>query len=213
MFGIRKLLKQILERLSKLEENQKEITSTDIDRTEKLEQELKQLTTAANRHDIAIEDLLDSWEEMQTAQKEEAGKIVSTLQELSDQDRKMAAEREKSLLNLLMQTQDQLFALQKAAYDAGAEEWIRQLALAERKLGAVRLPAGFQVIADNQIPVDYGLHEVINLTETDDPALKHLVAEIYTCGYVYQGKVLRKARVSVYRLSKTTEEAWKEEKP
>jgi len=211
MFGIRKMLKQILERLSKLEENQKEITSTDIDRTEKLEKELKQLTTAANRHDIAIEDLLDSWEEMQTAQKEEAGKTVSILKELSDRDRKMATEREKSLLDLLMQTQDQLFALQKAASDAGTEEWIRQFALADRKLGAARLPAGFQVIADNMIPVDYGLHEVINLTETDDPALKHFVAEIYTCGYVYQGKVLRKASISAFRLSEATEGDWKEE--
>lgn len=71
MFGIKKLLRQILERLQVLEESAASHDGKSAQSAEQLALRVSELSSAANRHDMAIEDLLDSWEELQEKQKEE----------------------------------------------------------------------------------------------------------------------------------------------
>ena len=49
--------------------------------------------------------------------------------------------------------------------------------------------------------VDYDLHDVIQITETKDAEQDRRVADIYGCGYLYRGKVKKKARVAVYQMT------------
>ncbi len=148
MFGIRKLLRQILERLQVLENAASSSAEENAQSAERVARRLAELSGAANRHDMAIEDLLDSWEELREKQTQEAQALSSALQDAAAREQKEARARETALLKALLSAHDQLFALQKAAAEAGAEDWLRQLALAEQKLEETRLPAGLRGIEE-----------------------------------------------------------------
>lgn len=203
MFGIRKLLRQILQRLQALEDISATHARENAQSADQLALRLSELSSAANRHDMAIEDMLDSWEDLQEKQEEETRELASALSASVEAERKDAHEREKALLALIICAHDQMFALRKAAQAAGTENWARQLALAEQKLNETRLPAGFQVMDQTGIPVNFAVHEVIDVVGTQESAQDHLVAEVYMCGYLYRGRVLKKAQVSVYRVTNT----------
>ena len=205
MFGIRKLLRQILERLGALEDAASASAEDNARSAEQVARRLAELSGAANRHDMAIEDLLDSWEELQEKQTQEAQSLASALQEAAAREQKEARARETALLTALLSAHDQLFALQRAAAEAGAETWLRQLRLAEQKLEETRLPAGFQIVEQTGVPVNYAVHEVVRAVPTRDAARDRLIADVDARGYVYLGRVLRKARVSVWRLTEVQE--------
>lgn len=48
-------------------------------------------------------------------------------------------------------------------------------------------------------PVDYRLHEVLQAVEPETAGQEGTIAEVYSQGMLYQGTVIRKARVSAYR--------------
>ncbi len=199
MFGFRKLLREIAQRLGKIEDSLETMYQTGSHGADELTSGLKELRNATNQHDMAIEDLLDSWEELQEEQRKEKESMTAALIETMAREQRQTAQREQSLLQLCMTAMDQLFALHRAADEAGAEEWSQQLKLTEDKLGAVSLPAGFQVIGDVGAPVDYGIHEVIDVQVAEIPGQENTVAEVISRGYCHMGTILRKARVSVYR--------------
>ena len=204
MFGIRKLLRQILQRLLALEEAAASAEGNIARNSEQLALRVSELSSAANRHDMVIEDMIESWEELREKQKEELQMLTSALSASAGREQKDAAEREKALLELLMCTHDMLFALQKAAEETGSEVWLRQLTLSERRLAEARLPSGFQVTGTAGVPVNYAVHEVVDVIPTQDPELDQVVAEVYACGYLYLGRILKKAQVSAYRLTDTS---------
>ena len=198
MFIIRKLFQQILSKIEALESAVTSMESSGTSSLDGLSASLKDLRTAANRHDMAIEDLLDSWEDLQKEQQAETRSLSASLSSLYHQDRTEFQSREKALLDLVMSYHDQLFMLQRAAEEAHMEDWNHQFALADTKLTNIRLPAEFQPICNVNLPVDYSLYEVVDLVPTADSFLDHLIAEVYSCGYLYRGKILKKAKVSVY---------------
>ena len=211
MFGIKKELQVIQRRLEQLE-SAVHITGESGKRgTEELSSQVKKLAGAANRHDMAVEDLLDSWEELQEGQREEARSLSSALAREKDRQLAEAAKREGALLELAMDSSDQLYALRRAAEAAQAQDWLRQFSLAEEKLAARRMAAGLQVVSGSGIPVDYSVHTVVDTVETEQPERNGRVAEVYSCGYVCCGRILRKARVSAYRLTAPAAENNREE--
>ena len=148
VFGIRRLLRQVLERLAKLEEAAASSEEKNAQSTKQLAQRVSELSGAANRHDMAIEDMLESWEELQEQAQSERNTLASALTESAQRERQESLAREKALLSLVMSAHDRLFELQRAAEEAGAELWLRQLVLAQQKLEEARLPAGFQAAKD-----------------------------------------------------------------
>ena len=205
MFGFRKLLKQILARLESLE-SALENAYTDSSRSaERLQDSLGELRGAANTHDMAIEDLLDSWEEMQSKQREETRELSVALAAVTERELKQVAEREEKLTELVMAAYDQLYGLRRAAEESHDEVWERQLALAWRKLNDAQLPAGFLPVCETGIPVNYAVHEVIGVAEPESPEQEYQVAEICSCGYVRMGEVLRKAKVIAYHTDSSRE--------
>ena len=92
---------------------------------------------------------------------------------------------------------DRLIELQAAA--AEDETWSRQIHLMWEKLSEPLMLAGLQRLGQPGEPVSYLLHEPIDTVDTADATLHMRVAKVLSGGYAYQGKVLRKARVTVYR--------------
>ena len=165
--------------------------------TKALTERLSAIQEAENTHDMTIEDMLDSWQEFQTTLTAVADRMSDALSDQHKKELEEAGRRERRLLNLAMWCQDQLYALRRAA-PAGA--WERQLALADSQFAENALGCGLQVIDSAEQPFSPSLHEVLEIEETRDPGKSLQVAEVYTCGYIYAGKVIRKAGVKVWQI-------------
>ena len=200
MFGFWKKDNQIQQRLNGIE---KRILSAENGRkadTENISARLSELSSAANRHDMAITDMLDTWEEWQESWREENAKLRAALSERADAMESIR--RENTLLEITMACYDQLYALHRAAAEDRA--WERQFKLAEEKLSGKLLLADLQIVEDKDAPVDYDLHEVIGVVETADPKQAMRVADVYACGYAYRGKMVRKAKVTAFQQTSRT---------
>lgn len=157
--------------------------------TESLAQDVRQAGADVRRHDMALEDCLDALEEQQEEQRQSRKQI-----------RKLEAEQEK-LLKLLAVYQEQLWGMKRYA-GQNAPEWLSQLELVEKTAESSRLSCGVAWIDAAEVPVDYELHDVIEARTVSEEAMDKRVAEIYSPGLIFQGNVIRKARVAAYRLEK-----------
>ncbi len=159
-----------------------------------LEERFQQLHAEIHKHDMAIEDLLDEWDEKSS--DEESVKL--RLRE--------ADETEKLLLTLFESYQEQFWSLKH--YAASKDNtWTSQITLMEKTLEQYRRACAISIIQDCGVSVDYALHDIIEAVETEDPAQDKTIAEIYRCGYLYKGKVRKKAQASAYRFSKKDKKA------
>ena len=155
-----------------------------------LENRFSQLHSYVHKHDMAIEDLLDEWAEKKSDEED----VMARLQE--------SAQTEKLLLELFESYQEQFWNLKHYAA-AKDESLTAQVALMEKNLEHYRRSCAISMIQECGVSVDYDLHEVIEAVDTADPALDKTIAEIYRCGYLYKGKVRKKAQAAAYRLSNT----------
>ena len=154
---------------------------------EQLMQEIGQLRASANKHDMSIEDMLETWEE-QEEKEEELRNTIKNLQET-----------EQKLLSVFEIYMDHFFDMKHFA-ETRDEEWVRQMKLMDVQSEHCRKLSGLEVVDRPLVQVDYDLHEVIKVVPTEDAELGQKVASVYRCGYLYKGKVMRKAQVCVYRL-------------
>ena len=205
MFGMSRDLQRVEQRLSRIEAALVEAERREKDAEGALGQRFQKLHAAVGQHDMAIENLLDGWEELREERKEESAALLDALDVQSRNALQTAQRQEQALLALAMEYHDQLYSLRRAAARLGNALWEKQFALAGEKLAEVRVGADIQVVGDAGIPVSYALHEVLDAVPTEDTELAGRVAEVYACGYVYQGKTLRRAKVSAYRLAETEE--------
>lgn len=154
-----------------------------------LDRNIRQLQSDIRKHDMAVEDLLDEWEDQKTGQDS----LQKHIQE--------SARTELLLLQLFESYQTQFWNLKHFASEKDSS-WSEQIAFMEETLGQYRSSCQISMIQDCGVAVDYELHDVIDAVRTSDPALDKTVAGIYQCGYFYKGTVKKKARVSAYRLVK-----------
>lgn len=153
-----------------------------------LESRFDRLHSDVHRHDMAIEDLLDEWEDKKSDEEDVKEQLME------------ASQTEKLLLALFEAYQEQFWNLRH--YAASKDEtWTAQLALMEKNLERFRRSCAISVIQDCGVHVDYDLHEIIEALDTKDPAQDKTIAEIYRCGYLYKGKVQKKAQACAYRFS------------
>lgn len=174
------------EKLSVLDSLQTDVRSL-LQTTGQLESRLDGLHSDVHKHDMAIEDLLDEWDEKKSDEKE----VQAQLQE--------ASQTETLLLSMFETYQEQFWSLRHYADSNKDEAWAAQLALMEKTLERCRRSCAIDVIQDCGVSVDYQLHDVIEAVECADPALDKTVAEVYRCGYLYKGKVRKKARIAAYK--------------
>ena len=135
-----------------------------------------------DRHDMAIEEMLEEWEELRGSRKE-----------LS-----LMALECKELVLLSAIQYEQLRALLTTAGEDNP--FGRQIALSMKKMLEALQDKGIYLTGKTGEPVDYGLHEVIDTTDAQRPELHGMVARVYECGVLYKGQIIRKARVSAYKI-------------
>jgi molecular chaperone GrpE (heat shock protein) len=180
-------LHRIEEQLAHQEDSLREIATA----REAVQNQLESLDKQISKHDMAIENLLD---EMQEAQE-------------NDDSARAAAEEQRrnqeNLLALIASYQEQFWQIRRF-FGEKDEAWSEQLALMEQTLENARIHCGITAIDQVGAPVDYALHEVIDLTDSD--TCDKTVAEIYSPGYLYQGKVMKKAKIAAYRKTSAQKE-------
>jgi molecular chaperone GrpE len=74
---------------------------------------------------------------------------------------------------------------------------VEGVAMVERKLEKSLRAAGLEVINPTGETFDPNLHEAVTAQPTDDPAMDHVVSQVYQVGYSFKGQLLRPARVVV----------------
>ena len=155
---------------------------------QELGQEMQQLGNTIKKHDLAIENLLDELEEQQGDNQEKKKK---------EQEQKL--EREK-FLNLFEAYQDQFWQIKEFPGNRN-ETWQQQLSLMEQELKKSQIYCGITSIDQVDETVDFDLHEVIEVIDTHDENRDRKIARIYSPGFVYCGKVRKKAKAAVYRFA------------
>jgi len=141
-----------------------------------------------------VEDFLDTLQE-ENAERERLGKEYAK-----------AKEREQGLLRLLelYQEQTELFeqwlsAQNQENSDAALEAWKQQQVILKGKLAAESRLCAIERTGLAGELVDYRIHEVLQAVGPDTKEQEGTVAKVYSQGMLYQGAVIRKARVAAYR--------------
>lgn len=172
----------------RLEEKFQALEQATVEENRKLEtmnQNISQLQKSVQKHDMAIEDLLEEWDE----KKSDEDNIKEKFREYEN--------NERYLLELFEEYQEQFWNMKRFA-DEKDETWAAQIALMEKGLERCRQLCGISIIGECVSTVDYDLHEVIEVLDTTDPDKDKMIARIYRCGYIYKGQVKKKAQVSAY---------------
>ena len=140
------------------------------------------------RQTETINDFLD---EMQEEREEEEEKGTAL---------KAASDREKKLCELIGIYEEQLHLLEEQL--VSSDGWKDQICLMRQKRKQAGKLAQLQETGEEGEPFDYLLHEAVETADTEEEKQDSCIAKVYTPGFVYQGKVMRKAKVVVYRRRK-----------
>lgn len=146
------------------------------------------LHTVIQKHDMALEDLLDEWSEKKSDEQE-------------IRERFHAYEQQETRLLQLFETFQEHFSSLKRFAGSKDPAWSAQIALMEQTLDQHRRLCGISVIQECGVAVNYDLHEIVEAIDTDDPNLDQKIADIYRLGYIYKGTVKKKAQAAAYRLT------------
>lgn len=163
--------------------------------------QVRQLNDMMEKNQKAVRGLSDTVEDfLDTLQEENAER------ERLGQEYAKAKEREQGLLRLLelYQEQTELFeqwlsAQNQENSDAALEAWKQQQVILKGKLAAESRLCAIERTGLAGELVDYRIHEVLQAVGPDTKEQEGTVAKVYSQGMLYQGTVIRKARVAAYR--------------
>ena len=172
-----------IEEIRSVRSTQEQMLEQSEEQSQNSRRDYQEILSGISRHDMAIENMLDEWEEMKEQDQEAA---------------KTRMENQK-LIDTLSAYHDQFFIFRKTLGD-DHPAWKSQLDMMETILGQKRTLTGLEVIEQDNIPVNYALHEITGTVETHDENRHGLIAEVLSPGYCYHGEVRKKALVTVYRM-------------
>ena len=158
---------------------------------------VQDLRKAVTRHDDAIEDMLEEWEELRDDTRKSLAAVSKELHAGYDARIRTLEEKENELLSLCDAYQKHLLAMQRMAQDDPG--WKKQLELIQEGLRPAEIRAGIQVTGQAVEKADLSIHEIVDIAQTQDPDMDGKVREVYENGCIYMGKPRKKARVSVWR--------------
>lgn len=147
---------------------------------------------------------LPDWERTLRRQSDSAEDFMDVCEEHRKQElmieKKMKEEREseEALVALVCFCREQMDLI------AGSLEkdpvWKDQNHIIEQEAQKYLRAAQIQETGVCGEPVDYEIHQVLNVVETSRKELAGTVAEVYRRGRIWKGKVIRKSQVAAYRL-------------
>lgn len=140
-----------------------------------------------------VEDFLDTLQEKEEEQQQ------------SQQNLQEVKKREQNLLELLglyqqqMELFEQWITGQDETNEVAREAWKQQYSMLKRKILTESRLCAIQQIGVAGEPVDYRLHEVLEAVDPELSEQEGTVAKVYSQGMIYQGTVIRKAKIAAYR--------------
>lgn len=140
-----------------------------------------------------VEDFLDTLQEEDEEQRQ------------SQQNLQAVKNREQNLLELvgLYQQQMELFEQwitgQDETNEVAREAWKQQYSMLKGKILTESSLCAMEYIGVAGEFVDYRLHEVLQAVEPELREQEGTVAKVYSQGMIYQGAVIRKAKIAAYR--------------
>lgn len=203
MFFRKKKQEENAEALRQLETDINQIGQTLETFKEELKEELRQGRKEEEkwlrRQSESFEDLLEEMQE----EKESRNAERRLLQE--------AEQREQALLAMVCCGREQLELLERQITKDGAmsgdkrEAWSRQFEVMRRETQKYMRSCGMEEVGNVGEPLDYDIHEVLSLTETKEEGKAGTVAEVFSCGMIYRGRLMKKAQVAAYRMNQEEE--------
>ena len=188
---VRQELARVSERKSAEEAQAAEHWKTTAEKLETKQQDLERLI---RRQSDSYEDLLEELQE------------TFRLEEDIRRERRENSRKEEALLSLIMCCREQMTLLEKQVREDGSmtgeklEAWQQQFsAMAGERLKLMR-SCGLEETGQEGEPVDYEIHEILSVRETEDPAKAGRIAQVYSPGLLKEGHVIKKARVAAYKL-------------
>ena len=156
-----------------------------------LTEQTKELSFAIESHNMAIEDLLDELQDQKEHRKIQKQLEAKLVQYELEQDK---------LLFLIMDYDSQVRLLKEAVNKAQDCAWTEQINMMAKKLSGDLSAHKIIVTGQPGEPVNFELHEVIQVSGTTDQTRDGLVERVIENGYMKDGRVLKKAKVSAYRI-------------
>lgn len=179
-------LQEILTAIKSQENDVNELRLT----VDRLQKEIGQAGRNVKEHNMVLEDTLEAVETHQQSERH-SEKAIRQLEEENEQMRQ-----------LLMAYQEHFWRMGNLA---GQQDgiWAEQFRIAAESINLQA--AGLSVIDDVEVKVDYDVHEVLEARITAEPMQHQKVASVYSPGFRYRGKVLKKAKVAAYKYEQPNE--------
>lgn len=175
-----------------------------------IQEQLKSIETGQREWQLLFEE---SMHRLEARQKkcELAAENVQELIESHEEaflSKEKIVSKEKLLAGCILNYEEALYQMARIIRQSGAAapEWTKQLDILikqqHNKIGELDL----SIIGSSNAPVDFRLHEIVGIKETVHLENKDLICEVIVPGLIYQGEVLKKAKIIAYKLQEGTEE-------
>lgn len=152
---------------------------------EEIKQEQTDMQKFLRKRMETLDDFLD---ELQEEKEIEAEK---------EQTENAATDREKKLCQLIGIYSEQLHILEEILSEK--EGWKEQFSIMKQKRNPFCGLAQIQETGNAGEAFDYRMHEIIETKETDQENQEGIIAKVYVPGFMYQGKIMKRAQVCVYK--------------
>lgn len=163
----------------------------------KLEEAEADRTKQLRRQSAAFEDLMDELQEQQ-------GERELLAKQMADMEQKETA---LLSLSILEKKQFELVAstIQNDTKLTGENKtaWEKQFSLMETERKKVMDLCGIQETGMVGEAVDYSSQEILKVIDTDEKRLDGTIAQVYSRGTIYSGRLLQKAKIAVYKYVKS----------
>ncbi len=156
---------------------------------------LKRVSRELNQTNLQLEELLSTSQDEQGKDK--------TIAHQQETINRLENEKKSFVLGLIAVV-DQVEDLYRYACGHESESRIEQISLLWRKISAELIKLGIGIIEDSTAPFDNALHAAIAV-KSDRNSQNGAILAVVCCGYLYQGKVIRKAQVVVNKIEESSD--------
>lgn len=142
---------------------------------------------ALKKYSYSMDEVIDMMEQMMTKEKEEKEREADTQEQINQ------------LREVVLFYQEQTYRVNHILSED--ENWNSSVQIMEKDENNKLQKNGMSAINTTDTVFTYELHEAIEVVDTECSQQDGKIAVIYVPGLLYQGKVIRKAKVAVYRYS------------
>ena len=170
-----------------------------------VDEELKLIMSAYQNESFTENELFNSIDQKLQKQNKLQQKTCLSIEDLVEQVEKMTEnesqikdleQENKMLIKTLMTSYDLFSEIILGANDSGDEAWYQQIVLQSKRLAKMLQEVGITLINSQNDKLDLLYHKVIDC-QYDELKEDNQIIRYIKVGYIYKGKVVRKAEVMI----------------